>query len=86
MLANVSFTGNKTGDFLLDVVPMVGMFLCAIGFVFRAPSRMRKSMAEGNPYATERKIRWVRRGGIFLLVFLPLAISYMTYLYFTGGY
>jgi hypothetical protein len=77
-------TSSRTGDFLLEVIPIIGGFFVALDVVVRGPSQARKSRAEGNTYATEDRVRRARRYCIALMVFALLVILFLTCGYIAG--
>ena len=77
-------TGNRTADFVIMLVLYAIMFYCGFDAAFRSPNRIRKAIAEGKSNATEKTVRFVRRAGLFLVVFLPIGILYLIFLHLTG--
>jgi hypothetical protein len=77
-------TGDKNVDFVITLVFYVIMFCLALYYAFRFPKMTRKAIAEGKSYATEKTVRWVRAGGLFLAVFMPIAILITIFIHLTG--
>ena len=77
-------TGNRTLDFILTLLFFVFGFCYGLYWTFRYPIKARKWIAKGETVATEKTVRWMIRGGIFMLVFCPIAIAFNVFLYFTG--
>lgn len=76
LLTALPLTGNRTADFLLDIVPMIGVFILGFFLVFSAPNKMRKESD-----TDKKRIRLVKRLGIALLVIQPIAILWSVFDY-----
>jgi len=77
-------TGDKTVDSILTILFYAWGVWFGFYCAFRYPGKARKAIAEGKASATEKTVQWMIRGGIFMLVFFPIAFAVTVFLYFTG--
>lgn len=77
-------TGDKNVDFIITLVFYIILYCVVLDLAFRFPKRTRKAIAEGKSYATEKTVRLVRRGGLFLVVFVPIGFLFTIFVHLTG--